>query len=215
MTPRPGWSSRLIRAWTACYTAGLPGSAGRERRAEIDSDLAEHRQARLGHGWSIGRTTREQLWRTLRGGAADLAWRREVLATGSRSTTAVRTAASATATAASLAVAAFYVAFAAFLLGAGTLAQRPWLGGLDHYAEEVGSTGAGVAAIFLLGLGGLTVVACVMRPVAPLVANVTTMTMASLLVMWFWIGAAPIGALAVAAAAFDMALRIPGLRTSG
>jgi hypothetical protein len=132
---------RAIQVWTTCYTAGLPGSVGSQRRAEIDSDLAEHERARLDQGWGIRRTAREQLWRTVRGVAADVAWRRAVLAPSYRSHAAVRAAVLVVTSVATLAVAAFHAAFAAYLLGADTLAERAWLGGLDNYAEEVNTAG--------------------------------------------------------------------------
>lgn len=69
---------------------------------------------------------------------------------------------------ATLVVAAFHAAFAAYLLGADTLAERAWLGGLDNYAEEVDTTGGAIAAIIVLLLGAVIVTGCVLRPVAPL-----------------------------------------------
>ncbi len=205
---------RAIRAWTSCYTSGLPDSAGAERRAEIDSDLADHQRARLGQGWSVRRTAREQLWRTVRGVPADVAWRRELLAPSYRSNAAVRVVVLAITSVAALAVAAFHAAFAAYLLGADTLAERAWLGGLDNYAEEVGSAGGALVAVVVLVLGAALVAGCVLRPVAPLVANVATVAIAIWSVLWFWLGAAPIGAIAVVGAIADMTLRAPTLRTS-
>ena len=123
---------RAIQLWTTCYTAGLPGPAGSQRRAEIDSDLAE----------------------------------------------------------------------------------RTWLGGLDNYAEEVNTAGGAIAAIIVLLLGAVIVTGCVLRPIAPLVANIATVAIAIWSVLWFWLGAAPIGALAVVGAIADMFLRAPALRSS-
>ncbi len=205
---------RAIRAWTCCYTSGLPDSAGAERRAEIDSDLADHQQVRLGQGWSVRRTEREQLWRTVRGAPADMAWRRELLAPSYRSNAAVRVAVLAITSVATVAVATFYAAFAAYLLGADTLAERAWLGGLDNYAEEVDSAGGALVALVVLVLVAALIVGCVVRPAAPLVANVATVAIAIWSVLWFWLGAAPIGAIAVVGAIADMTLRAPTPRTS-
>ncbi len=113
---------------------------------------------------------------------------------------------------ASLAVAAFHTAFAAYLLGADHLADRPLLGGLGSYAEEVDSGAAPVAASIILALGVVILVAGLVRPVAPLAANIATMTIAVWSVLWFWLGAAPLGIVAVAAAITDMALRAPALQ---
>jgi hypothetical protein len=201
----------MVNRWTALYTAGLPGSIGAERRAEIASDAAEHRCARLDDAWSGRRIARERLWRTLRGAPADLAWRYEVLAAGSRSYSVIRSVVLLVATASSLAVAAFHTAFAAYLLGADHLAERPFLGGLGSYADEVGSDAAPVAAGIILALGVVLLVAGLVRPVAPLAANIATMAIAVWSVLWFWLGVAPLGIVAVAAAITDMALRAPAL----
>ena len=155
-----------------------------------------------------------QLWRTVRGVPADVAWRREVLAPSCRSNAAVRGVVLTITSVATLAVAAFHAAFAAYLLGADTLAERAWLGGLDNYAEEVDSAGGALVAVLVVVLGAALVVGCVLRPVAPLVANVATVAIAIWSVLWFWLGAAPIGAIAVAGAIADMTLRAPTLRTS-
>lgn len=205
---------RAIRAWTACYTTGLRGSAGSERRAEIDSDLADHQRARLEQGWSVRRTAREQLWRTVRGIPADVVWRSEVLANSYRSNAPVRVLVLAITSVATLAVAAFHAAFAAYLLGADALAERVWLGGLDNYAEEVNSAGGALVAVIVLLLGTALAVGCILRPVAPMVANIATLAIAIWSVLWFWLGAAPIGAIAVVGAIADMSLRAPTLRTS-
>lgn len=214
MNPPADAPARSVNRWTTLYTAGLPGSIGAERRAEIASDAADHRRARLDDAWSERRIARERLWRTLRGALADLAWRYEILATGSRANATTRGAVVVVASAASLAVAAFHTAFAAYLLGADHLADRPLLGRLGSYAEEVDSGAAPVAAGIILALGVLILVAGLVRPVAPLAANVATMAIAIWSVLWFWLGAAPLGIIAVAAAITDMVLRAPALRSS-
>jgi hypothetical protein len=204
--------ARAVSRWTAWYTAGLPGSVGAQRRAEIASDVVEHRRARLDDGWDDRQIARERLWRTARGAPADLAWRADVLAAGSRSHPAVRHLVLVVASLASLAVAAFHVLFAAYLLGAEPLAERPMLGGLDGYAEEVGSFGAAVAAGVILALGAVIFVCCLVRPVAPLFANIATLTIAMWSVLWFWLGVAPLGIVAVAGTIADMVLRAPAFR---
>jgi hypothetical protein len=47
--------------------------------------------------------------------------------------------------------------------------------------------------------------------VAPLVANIATIAVASWSVLFFWLGAAPLGIVAVAAASADLVLRAPAL----
>ena len=60
-----------------------------------------------------------------------------------------------------------------------------------------------------LALGTLILTACLLRPFAPLAANIATAAIAIWSVLWFWLGAAPIGALAVTGAMADMLLRVP------
>jgi hypothetical protein len=204
--------ARTVSRWTAWYTAGLPGSVGTERRAEIASDAAEHRRARLDDGWDDRRIARERLWRTARGAPADLAWRFEVLAAGSRMHPAVRDVVLVVASVASLAVAAFHGLFAAYLLGADQLAERPMLSGLKSYAEEVGSAGAAAAAGVILALGAVILVCCLVRPVAPLTANLAIITIAMWSVLWFWLGVAPLGIVAVGGTIADMVMRAPAFR---
>jgi hypothetical protein len=143
---------------------------------------------------------------------ADLAWRHDILAADSRSTATVRFLVVAASSIASLAVVAFHVIFAGYLLGAEHLAERPMLGGLDSYADELGSTGAVVAAVVVLASGGVILAACLVRPVAPVTANVATIAIAIWSVLWFWLGAAPLGIAAVVGASADMILRAPAFR---
>ena len=42
--PRPPLPLRVAEGWVACYTRGLPGEVRDARRAELRSDLFEHRQ---------------------------------------------------------------------------------------------------------------------------------------------------------------------------
>jgi hypothetical protein len=71
----------LVERWVGLYTRGLPAITGRERRAELASDLWEHRAA-LGDGPGMQLAI---AWRCLRGVPADLRWRR-AHRTGSRLT---------------------------------------------------------------------------------------------------------------------------------
>jgi hypothetical protein len=213
MTAPVDFGARTVGRWTTWYTAGLPGPAGAERRAEIASDVADHHQSRLEEGWSLRGIARERRWRMLRGVPADLAWRYDILAAGSRSSAPVRFLVLAVSSMASLAVAAFHAVFAAYLLGAEQLADRPMLGGLSNYAEEIGSTGAGVAAGVVLASAGVILTGCIVRPVAPLAANVAIVAIASWSVLWFWLGAAPLGIIAVAGAVADSIVRAPAFRS--
>jgi hypothetical protein len=212
MTGPTGFNAHGVCRWTDWYTAGLPGSAGAQRRAEIASDLAEHHQARHAEGWRDGRVARERLWRTVRGVPADLAWRHDILAANSRSNATVRFVVLAFSSMASLAVAAFHMLFGWYLLGAEHLAAHPMLAGLDNYADELGSSAAVVAAAVVLTSGGAVLGACIVRPVAPLSANIATIAVAIWSVLWFWLGAALFGIVAVAAATADLALRAPAFR---
>jgi hypothetical protein len=193
----------------------LPNAIRSERRAEIDSDLAEHHAARRSDGWRAHKVGRESLWRAARGAPQDLAWRHEILASGYRSTSIVRVVVLAVASTGSLAVAVFYSLFGVYLLGRVTLSEHTGLAGLDSYAQEVGTTSGDIGGVAMIVLAGVVVTSCVIRPVAPLVANVATTPIAILLVGWFWLGAAPIGAITVIAALVDMVLRAPALRSSG
>lgn len=66
---RPGDpAARVVRAWARAYTAGLAPTPREARRAEIESDLWEHREA--------GGSATAILGRCARGMAADIAWRR-------------------------------------------------------------------------------------------------------------------------------------------
>ena len=203
-------SARLVRVWTRWYTAGLPGVVAAERRAEIDSDLAEHAHCRTVDGWTSARIARERLWRLTRGMLADVGWRRDVLVPVARSNPVVRAGVIAVTTAASLLLAAFHAAFAAYLLGATWLADRALLGGIEAYADEVHRpVAATIAAVIISTLGLVLFIGGVTRGVSPLLANVATVAVASLSVMFFWLGMAPIALAAIGGAIADAALRAP------
>jgi hypothetical protein len=199
-------ATRAARGWVRCYTAGVPRPTGVERRCEIESDLADHTRARRQQGWSDGHITREQLGRLVRGVPADLAWRREALAPTMRGSTVVRGLVAWLTTAATTVVGAFYLVFAAYLWGATAPADRLGFTGFEEYARE---PGAAVVACVIAGFGAILVAAGLARAWSPLVANVVTATVASFAVMFFWLGMAPIGAVAVLGAGTDMALRLP------
>lgn len=199
-------STRIVCWWARRYTAGLPHPHGAERQAEIDSDLAEHRLARVADGWTQRRIARERLTRLARGVPADLAWRHELLHRATNR--ALAGAVGAVTTAASVLLAAFHLVFAAYLLGTTALADQRFLGGLDAYAEEVGRPVASViAAAVIGGLGLVLAVAAITRPVSPLMANAATTSVASLSVMFFWLGVWPVALVAVAGSVTDLALR--------
>ncbi|HUP73541.1 MAG TPA: hypothetical protein VM282_10930 [Acidimicrobiales bacterium] len=208
-------STRLARYWTHWYTAGLPPAVAMQRRAEIDSDHAEHTHARQLDGWSPGRIAREQRWRLVRGVTADLGWRRDVLRPAFRSNPATRTAVVAVTSMASLLLAAFHVAFAAYLLGATWLAERSLLGGLDAYADEVGRPIAStIAAVIIGSLGAVLLISAFTRNVSPLLSNATTVCVAGCSVLFFWLGMAPVGLVAIAGSTLDAALRAPAFAPS-
>jgi hypothetical protein len=67
-------ATRLALWWVARYTRGVPEAARARRRAEITSDLWEHRAAERGGL----RAELAVLSRCVRGIAADLSWRRSL-----------------------------------------------------------------------------------------------------------------------------------------
>ena len=112
---------------------------------------------------------------------------------------------------ASLLLAAYYVAFAAYLLGDTYLAdQQVWgrspLQGFEAYAGEAG---ASIAASIVASLGFILALAAVARPIAHVFSDVATVPIASLAVMFFWLGVWPLGVMVIAGAAIDLAFRAP------
>jgi hypothetical protein len=199
-------STRVVRWWVRRYTAGLAPSDAWDRRAEIDSDLAEHCHARRGDGWAHRHIVRERVTRLVRGMRADLAWRQDLL---HRNTNRLANTATGAVTAvASLLIAGYHFVFAAYLLGTTTLGERRFLGGLGAYAEEVDRPVAGaVAATIIATLGVVLIAATVARPAAPMTANVATMSVASLSLTFFWLGVWPVALVAIAGALTDLARR--------
>jgi hypothetical protein len=201
-------SARLVRLWVRRYTAGLEQTTAAFRRAEIDSDLAEHDRFRRETGWLTSRIGRERLRRLLAGVPGDIGWRHDRLRVRARPGLTVMML---PVTIAQLLLAAYYVAFAAYLLGNSALAdQQVWgrspLQGFESYAEEAGAS----SVAFIVAYLGLSLaVAAVARPVAPVLANAVTLPSAVLAVMFFWMGVWALGLIVLAGAATDLATRAP------
>lgn len=70
----------FVRAWVRLYTSGVPEPARHDRRAEIESDLWEHRR---NPSWPTA-VGLEILLRSLLGVPADLSWRLEQATFGER-----------------------------------------------------------------------------------------------------------------------------------
>jgi len=205
-------SMQFARWWVQCYTAGLPNHESVLRRAEIDSDLAEHAQCRELDGWTLKQIRRERVRRLVRGMAADLSWRHELVTGNCQTRGLVRVSVLSVTAVAAVALAMFHFAFAAYLLGNTSLAQRRFLGGLDNYAEEVGRPVAGmIAALIIASLGVVLLAAGLARPVSPIIANVATIAIAGVAVMFFWLGAWPVALVAVLGSTVDLATRTPNL----
>jgi hypothetical protein len=199
-------STRFVRWWARRYTAGLIPDQVARRRAEIDSDLAEHRHWRDSQGWTRRLIARERVTRLLRGVAADVEWRHDLLrARNGRHLHAALTSVTGLAT---LLLATFHFAFAIYLLGGTALANQPFLGGLVGYGEE-GPIGSAVAATIIGSLGLVLLIAVLARPISPLVANVAVTSIAMISVMFFWLGIWPIGLIAMAGSVTDFAIRTP------
>lgn len=67
----------LTQRWVRLYTRGLPSGLRSARRAELESDLWEHRQWSTTEAQRPGRTALEIVWRLVAGVTADLSWRLE------------------------------------------------------------------------------------------------------------------------------------------
>ncbi len=208
-------SLRLAPWWARRYTAGLPRQTAEDRRLEIDSDLAEHQLAREIDGWSSEQVNRERLTRLIRGMPADLGWRHDVLSRYCRTTNGpLRWSVWTLTTAASIVLAVFYIGFGAYILGDTAIADQRFLGGMTNYADKVDQPIESlIAATVLVGLALVLLIASVGRLISPLMANIATISAAGLLVMFFWLGMAPIALIAVFGSMADMFLRSPDLST--
>jgi hypothetical protein len=159
-----------------------------------------------GRSTSPTRIGRERVQRLLFGVPADVGWRRDKLQARRRQ--GVTSVLPPVTTLASLLLATYYVAFAVYLLGNTALAdQRVWgrspLRGFVGYEDQAG-------AVMVFGGAGLVLaIATMARPIAPVVANVMTLPIAVISVMWFWLGVWPLGLIVVAGAAADLAIRAP------
>lgn len=202
-------SARLVRWWVRRYTAGLDQMAVAFRRAEIDSDLAEHDRFRRQTGWPTSRIGHERVRRLVAGVPGDIGWRHDRLRV--RAPRGVTSIMPPVTTVAQLLLAAYYIAFAAYLLGSSALAdQQVWgrspLQGFEGYAEEPGASGV---AIVVAGLGLSLAIAAVARPIAPVLANAVTLPSAVFAVMFFWLGVWALGLIVLAGAATDLTIRAP------
>lgn len=203
-------SVQFARWWVQRYTAGLPDQESVSRRAEIESDLAEHAQCRERDGWTSKQIARERLRRLVGGMAADLSWRHELVTGYCKTPGLVRVAVVSVTSVAGVTLAMFHFVFAAYMLGNTSLAEQRFLGGLDNYAEEVGRPVASViAALVIASLGVVLLVAGLARPVSPIIANAATIAIAGAAVMFFWLGAWPVALVAVVGSTVDLAIRTP------
>lgn len=201
-------STHLVRWWACRYTAGLDPVTAASRRAEIDSDLAEHEQFRRDAGWSTTRLSQERLRRTLAGVPADIGWRYDRLR-HSTSRHRVTSALGLATTAAQLALAVYFFAFAAYLVGNTGLAHRQVFGtsvlaGFENYADAPGAT---TAASIIGALGLVLALSAVARPISPIVSNAATIPIAMLATLFFWLGIWPLAVLVLVGSAVDLALR--------
>ncbi len=72
-------SARLVLAWAARYTRGLPSEVADDRRLELTADLHEHLADAAALGLGRITTSRTVVRRMLLGLPADLSWRHEQL----------------------------------------------------------------------------------------------------------------------------------------
>ena len=203
-------SLRFARSWVRRYTDGLPTHVSASRRAEIDSDLAEHARCRELDGWTPKQIGRERVRRLVGGMAADLSWRHQLVTGDCRTPRLVRVSVLSVTSVAVVLLAIFHFIFAAYMLGDTALAEQRFLRGLDSYAEEVGRPVASlIAALIIAGLGVVLLAAGLARPVSPVVANAATIAIAGLAMLFFWLGAWPVALVAALGSMVDLAARSP------
>ena len=75
MNPQRSIAELLVRTWVRTYTVGLDASNRFDRRAEIESDLWEHRNFAASEGKGFAATSLSIFGRWLAGIPADLSWR--------------------------------------------------------------------------------------------------------------------------------------------
>jgi hypothetical protein len=201
-------SVRFARWWVQRYTAGLAPHQAEPRRAEIDSDIAEHQRCRELDGWTPGQISTERATRLMGGMVSDLGWRHDILTSQARLRSFVRVSLLCVTSLAALVVATFHAAFAAYVLGSTSVADQTFLGGLASYADEVGRPVASPVAALIIGtLGVVLLVAAIARPVSPMMANVLTIWAATPAVLFFWLGVWPIAVIAIIGSVADLAIR--------
>ena len=202
-------SVRFARWWVQRYTAGLAPHDSATRQAEIDSDLAEHRQHRELERWASADISRERIRRLVRGMFADLNWRHELVTGQCRVRGFLRASVVSVTSLAAAALAVFHFAFAAYMLGSTTLADRLFLSGFAEYAEESGPIASVIAALIIAGFGFVLLAASLARPVSPVIANAATIPVAAIAVLFFWLGVWPLGIIVLVGSTFDLATRSP------
>lgn len=199
-------SERMVGWWVKRYTAGLPFEDSMARRWEIESDLAEHQRARDLDGWSGTEIRRERTTRLIRGIPSDLGWRHDLIRP--RANPVLRWSIIPLTSLASVLLAMYLLAFAIYMLGETSLSDRRFLGGLHSYADEVGRPVAStVAASIMVSVAVILIAMIIARPISPLMANVVTIVIALVPVMWFWLGIWPVGLVAIAGSTIDLVAR--------
>jgi hypothetical protein len=199
-----------VRWWVRRYTAGLDPAIRAARRAEIDSDLVEHERWRRDAGWPPARIARERVRRTLVGVPADIGWRRDRLRSHVRHAGLMSLVGVVTSVA-QMFLGAYLWAFAIYLRGHTELADQRVLGrspltGFDNYID---APGAGVAALIIGMLGCVLAVGAAARPVSPVLSNASSMPIAMLATLFFWMGVWPVAIIVLVGASIDLAVRVP------
>jgi hypothetical protein len=104
---------------------------------------------------------------------------------------------------------AYLWAFAIYLRGHTELADQRVLGqspltGFDHYAD---APGAATAALIVGMLGCVLAVGAVARPVSPVISNASSVPIAMLATLFFWMGVWPLAIMVLVGASIDLAVR--------
>jgi hypothetical protein len=197
-----------VRWWVRRYTAGLDPAIRAARQAEIESDLVEHERWRRDAGWMPARIARERVSRTLVGVPADIGWRRDRLCSQVRHA-GLMSLVGAVTSVAQLFLGAYLWAFAIYLRGHTVVADQRVLGrsplaGFDHYID---ARGAAVAALIIGMLGCVLAVGAAARPISPVISNASSMPIAMLATLFFWMGVWPLAIIVLVGASIDLAVR--------